>query len=532
MTLPDALRERLMQKFEDPTSGTEPFFWLCRALKIPTFTPIISQIDLEAVKSLGVEWCEKNLVLPLFRGGMYLTIVMARPWSGQELDILRDKTYDSIRVLGLDSRKIRNLLDLVRTHEFITTPKKVERLEVAPIIGWGLNRDDELVDDIIRNAYTLGASDVHIEPMTDRVAVKFRINGVLVIQEPIEVRYYDNLIRTFKIKAGLQEIDKTSPKDGRFSVTITKTKTIDLRLAIVPMPGERENVVLRLLDPENILKRFGQLPFKGKYLGRFRDALNAESGLMIITGPTGSGKTTLLYSALTSLDLAKLNVRTVEDPVEYRLDKVVQTQANPKADFGFAKALRIMMRADPDVILVGEVRDEETAKLTVDAANTGHLVLATLHTNDAAAAVPRLKSLGLTNQEIAQSLTIVVAQRLIPKLCPTCKYAVEVTDGMVRHFEANKHFGLQVPTKTYKCSGCPECNYTGTGGRVPIFEFFYVTPTIRDMIANNVDLLKLKEENEKEWSPLLVDAMQQVVDGHVNYDEISCYEPNWSHYNG
>ena len=372
------------------------------------------------------------------------------------------------------------------------------------------------------NALKMGASDVHIEPQEDKVVVKFRINGALVIQEPVHRAFKKEFIDAIKDLATLPLNETKNLADCRFSLSLDGGRVVDFRVAKLPISGEYENFVFRLLDSEKILRNNGALPFRGKLLADFESALNAESGMIILTGPTGSGKTTTLYSALMRLDLSGLNVRTIEDPIEYRIPKVVQTQIDTKNNVTFSRTLRSMLRADPDVIMVGEIRDAETAELAVGAANTGHLVLTTLHTRSAIGVIPRLMDLGLSKGDIQEAVTLVVSQRLLPKLCNSCKVPVRTTDAQKKHFEFYK---ITPPEFVYRELGCPDCNSTGISGRVAVFEFLRFDSAMKDlMVSERATLDSIAELNFKQYNPLVKEVLLQIAKGEVAYDEIRNYE--------
>ena len=493
--------------------------WLCWQLEYPFLQLKTDHVDIELIRSYGLEVCRQELFVPLYRNSVTQVVAVARPWVKKSLSKVIEKEYDEIRIVGVNEETLLAVLDQIDAAG-IAAPMVANDYKgaVETVFGWGQGRDIDLAEEIIRNAYKMGASDIHVEPMEDRVAIKFRVHGILVVQTPIEGNYRWNVIDSFKKLAGVAVSDRRSLKDASFSVNVTPEKRIDIRFVALPIgASEGENLVMRLLDKDVLKKMMGALPFKDNRLDLFKQCIDRDSGLILITGPTGSGKSTTLYTSLLSLDLATMNVRTVEDPVEYKIDKIMQTQVDKKNNVTTVNALRAILRADPDVILVGEIRDQETASLAVSAANTGHLVFSTLHTNDAISVITRLMDLGLTKQEIYENLTLAVAQRLIPTICPHCKVQVDISEKVTKHFEFH---GMTPPKHTAMGAGCPECKGSGVGGRKPIFQFFYMNTEMKDLVAKGADLSVLRKENRKYFKPLMGDALDAVAQGICDYEKV------------
>lgn len=522
-TLPENLREQVRARFSElPLASEEDYAqYACELAGVPYLDVLPSQVDRQLVDHYTRAKCEEFGFLPLFRSGILLVCALTRPWSSSTIAQIRQIHYDGLRVVGVSSKRFRTILNQL---DELTAIRPLERREhavsVQTIHGWNRGNDPELVRQIVRNAYALNASDIHFEPQRDRMIVRYRINGVLVIQDPIEERYISNVIDSLKNLAMLPLGDRSRPRDGRFTVNVKPGHDIDLRMVNIPVSNNRENVVLRLLDPDNIRKKMGKLPFRGKMLDCFRLCMDSESGLVILTGPTGSGKTTTLYTALTSLPLSTLSVRTVEDPIEYPLDKIIQTAIDAQNGLTFASALRYILRADPDVIMVGEIRDAETAELASSAANTGHLVLSTLHTNDAPSTVSRLHDLGLTHQMISQVLTLSIAQRLVPTLCPKCRYETSVPKSVASHFLA---YDMPPPIQLFKANGCERCQ-NGVAGRAPVFQFFHLNPEIRQLVSVGTDDEQLRKQNNKYYPSLIMDSLDLVSSGQCDYDSVKALE--------
>jgi general secretion pathway protein E len=361
-------------------------------------------------------------------------------------------------------------LDILAT-DLPTADDLLDSADDAPAI--------RLINGIIADAVRQGVSDIHIEPYESGLVVRMRIDGVLreVLKMPPHVAPV--VVSRIKVMARLDIAERRIPQDGRIGLTLGG-KTLDVRVSTLPSrAGER--VVLRLLDKENAGIDFDLLGLSGVADQVMRAALAEPNGIILVTGPTGSGKTTTLYAALRQLNDGSRNILTVEDPVEYAVDGVGQTQVNPKVGLTFAAGLRAILRQDPDVVMVGEIRDRETADIAVQASLTGHLVLSTVHTNDAIGAITRLRDMKIEPFLIASSLRAVVAQRLVRRLCPECREPVQA-EGSVASL-----LGFDPGTVVYRAVGCPACNGSGYKGRIGVFEALAVDDTIRRLINDGGD---------------------------------------------
>lgn len=351
----------------------------------------------------------------------------------------------------------------------------IARAEEAPVV--------KLTDLIIRQAIEERASDIHIEPFKDKISLRYRIDGKLYEIPPPAKHLHLPIISRIKILARLDIAEKRLPQDGAFFVTL-EDHLIDLRVSSIPtIYGEK--IVLRILDRSSVILDLNQLGFDSKQLENIRRGIHSPYGLVLLTGPTGSGKTTTLYAALSAIKNPTLNIITVEDPVEYRLEGINQVQVKPEIGLNFSSALRSFLRQDPDVMLVGEVRDLETAEICIRSALTGHLVLSTLHTNDAPSAISRLIDIGVEPYLITPSLLMVVAQRLVRKLCPDCKQAYEPTPEQMG--------GIKLKTELlYKPKGCQNCGQIGYRGRSCIAEVMVVNDNLRELITQRVGLQQIR----------------------------------------
>jgi general secretion pathway protein E len=360
------------------------------------------------------------------------------------------------------------------------------------------------------------ASDIHIEPFEKELVVRFRIDGVLyeIVKPPPKLQA--SIVSRVKIMAGLNIAEKRIPQDGRIRTRFAG-REIDLRVSTLPVRhGER--VVMRILEKGTVFSLDG-VGMSADTVALFREVITRPHGIVLVTGPTGSGKTTTLYSALAEINAPDLNILTIEDPIEYELRGVGQTQVNPKIDLTFASALRAHLRQDPDVILVGEIRDKETADNAVQASLTGHLVFSTLHTNDAATAFTRLIDMGVEKFLVTSSLLAVLAQRLVRRLCPQCKVAYTPMPGELAEagVDSQRFHGHVL----YKGVGCPACLMTGYKGRTGIYEFLSVSDEVRELVLRNAPANQVaRRARELGMRSLREDGMRVVAEGRTSLDEV------------
>lgn len=381
-----------------------------------------------------------------------------------------------------------------------------EMVEDAPIV--------RLANHIISQALQMNASDIHIEPMENEVRVRYRIDGVLT--EIMTTPKYTQaaLISRIKIIADLDITKRRVPQDGRISINIGGMK-VDLRVSTLPTVfGEK--VVIRLLTKDSSLINIEKLGFSKNNLNRFKDLIERPHGILLVTGPTGSGKSTTLSAALNYLNSPEKNIITIEDPVEYQLHGINQVQANPKAGLDFASALRSILRQDPDIVMVGEIRDEETARIAVRAALTGHLVLSTLHTNDAVSTITRMVDMGIEPYLVASTVIGVVAQRLIRRVCGSCKERHEPsTDEMVLLKEMNEMDRL------YRAVGCNKCGSTGYRGRIAVHEVLVVDDKIKELIVRGANEPEIQDYCVKNgMTSLVMDGIDKYRQGITTYEEL------------
>jgi general secretion pathway protein E len=380
----------------------------------------------------------------------------------------------------------------------------------------------KLVDWIWSYAFEQRASDIHIEPRRESGIVRFRIDGVLHQVYQIPGPVLAAMTSRIKILSRMDVVEKRRPQDGRVKTRTLEGEEVELRLSTLPT-AFGEKLVMRIFDPEVLVRDFKELGFSEEDSQRWKDMTERPNGIVLVTGPTGSGKTTTLYSTLKALATPDVNVCTVEDPIEMVEGSFNQMQVNNAIDLGFAEGLRALMRQDPDIIMVGEIRDLETAEMAVQAALTGHLVLSTLHTNDAPSAVTRLLELGIKPYLLVATLNGVMAQRLVRILCPQCKQKVELHrvedveawEGLVSPWKANR------PTSVYKPVGCLECRKTGFTGRVGIYETLLCTRAIKEIVAASGDLSKIRDQAYRDgMKPLRISGAMKVAAGFTTMEEV------------
>ncbi|MFG0328726.1 MAG: GspE/PulE family protein [Phycisphaerales bacterium] len=482
--------------------------------------------------ALGADYCKKHGTLPLRREGSRAVIGTTQPDDVFLLDDVRRKTgiqhIKHVLITAEDIHRIveahqqegehqDDLTDILASLDNedldlqqAKTPEDEhsgDDTDHAPII--------RLVNVIIQRAITDGASDIHIEPAEKKLKIRFRIDGVLfeVMNPPLS--NHAAIISRLKIMANLDIAERRVPQDGRIRAVLSGRK-LDLRVSTLPtVSGEK--CVIRILDNRSISVGLDQLGFEEDTLQLWRRQIGQPHGIILVTGPTGSGKTTTLYSSLREMDTQRLNVSTTEDPVEYHLDNVSQIQINEKIGLSFAAALRSLLRQDPDVVMVGEIRDTDTARIAIQAALTGHLVLSTLHTNDAPSSVTRLINIGVEPFLIGGALNAVLAQRLVRRICPHCKAQQEPSEEIAEFLTMQ---GLAT-TDLYSGSGCDRCRQIGYSGRVGIYELLVLDDVTRDAIARSPNVTEFRRMCiERGMVPLRQDGMRKVAKGLTTVEEV------------
>lgn len=441
---------------------------LSEQLKIPFVDIAKIVVDPEVVRIIPEIIARKYKVIAIGRKEGQLLVAFADPLNIFAMDDIDRQVQDNVVVCVAVESKIIAAID-----------RAYQKQSVGEL--GGRDRGDEseavaIVNDLLLSAVRQEASDIHIEPGLESVRARLRVDGVLSVVEEYPIEMLPNIVSRIKIMAGLDIGERRKPQDGRFDIPVSG-REFDVRTSTLPL-SKGEKVVLRLLDKSKIKIHLQDLGFSTSQYQVFSEHLQHPHEIILVTGPTGSGKTTSLYGALNQINDIHRNIVTVEDPVEYELDGVNQVQVNPKAELTFASALRSILRQDPDVVMIGEIRDVETAEIAIQAALTGHLVMSTLHTNDSAGAITRLIDMGIPPFLIASSLGLVVAQRLVRLLCPQCKKQFSVAE------ETQLELGLTFDPdlKFHKAVGCSQCDNSGYRGRLGIYEMLPISDKIEMLI--------------------------------------------------
>lgn len=398
-------------------------------------------------------------------------------------------------------------LEVIDTDEQVDVGDLQSQVQDKPLV--------KLVDGIIMEAIRRGASDIHIESYEKRIRVRYRVDGDLIETEPLPFKYRAAIVSRVKIMADLDISERRLPQDGRIKVKVGK-RAVDLRVSALPtMFGEK--VVMRILDPQSLMADLTQLGFPALALGNFKKAINMPYGMILVTGPTGSGKTTTLYSALKTLNRTNVNILTAEDPVEFNFDGINQVQVRSDIGLTFAASLRSFLRQDPDIVMVGEIRDGETAEIAIRAALTGHLVLSTLHTNDAPSTVARLVDMGIPPYLVASATKLIMAQRMTRKICANCRREIPVTPEHLALLDLEDVKDL----KLFHGVGCNECNQTGMSGRTGIFEVMPVTPAIERLILDGASIEDLSNQAVAEGMfTLRTAAIDKLKNGIIPIEQV------------
>jgi len=406
------------------------------------------------------------------------------------------------------------------TTEQVSRGQMEKMTEKAPV--------SKVVSVLLKYAVEGGASDVHVEPTENRLKVRFRVDGVLHTSLILSLKIHSSVVARIKILSDLQIDETRVPQDGRFSAQIGG-RTIDFRVSTFPTTlGEK--VAIRVLDPRTRKEEFGELGLRGRNLQTIKEGSKEPDGLILASGPTGCGKSTTLYAILELLNKEGVNIVTIEDPVEYSVEGVNQSQVKPEIGYSFARALRHILRQDPDIIMVGEIRDKETADLVTHAALTGHIVLSTIHTTGALGIVPRLMDMGVEPFLIPPTLRMGIAQRLVRKLCDNCKKRVKANSDQEQFIreqvekmppEIREEVDLGDDIYVYEPQGCRECNFDGYSGRIGVFEILQMTDSLAKVISEDVTEAKIYEEARKQqMTTMEQDGILKVIDGVTSLEEV------------
>ena len=521
---------------------------LSRQFEVPYVKLENFNIDPNAYTFLPEDMCKQYKVVPLFvqqgeddrrQTHSVMTIAMTDPTNMRTISIVKFKVRMDVDVVMASEADVMKAIERVfaghsdsgneeSLAELIGESKEGEELETVER-GQGGSDEPELTDEegravvkivttLIHEAIARKASDIHLEPQETFLKLRYRIDGDLQVMSPIPARLMPQILSRIKLLSKMDIAEKRKPLDGRFTVRY-KGSEVDLRVSSFPISlrkrGVCEKIVMRILNPNS-----GQFPLKDmgfdpRVLKQFIDAINAPNGIVLVTGPTGSGKSTTLYASIREILDSTINISTMEDPVELNIDGVNQGQINNAAGFTFAAGIRALLRQDPDVIMIGEMRDQETSSMAIEAALTGHLVFSTLHTNDAAGAFPRLLEMGLEPFLVSTAIKGVFAQRLVRRICKYCKEPVEISQAM------RDEFHLTPDMQFYHGKGCEKCEGSGYKGRCGIYEFLVPNETVRNLIIkrSSGDVIKRAAMQECGMITLRMDGIQKALDGHTTLEQ-------------
>lgn len=535
--------------------------FLSKQYGVPAINLSEYNIDPNIIKLIPKDIAQKHLIIPVTRVGSTLTIAMADPTNvfaiddvkfltGYNVEVVvasesaiieaiskyygtpialasgakepvssgaskRSETTPEVNIEELtaelgDLEKIaETAIQLIETEEKLDEGELIKEVD-APIVN--------LANSILVNAINQRASDIHIEPYENSLRVRFRVDGVMYTVQTLPTKIRGALTSRIKIMAKLDIAERRLPQDGRIKLKLGREREIDFRVSTLPcLFGEK--VVLRILDKSNLQIDLTKLGFEQQQLDEFMDAISKPYGMILVTGPTGSGKTTTLYSALNHLNKPEVNIMTAEDPVEYNFMGINQVQIKEEIGLTFAAALRSFLRQDPDIIMVGEIRDFETAEIAVKAALTGHLVLSTLHTNDAPSTITRLLNMGIEPFLVSSSVILILAQRLCRKICQKCKTEVHVPVQTLIKLGFSEEEAKTI--KVYKGKGCPECNNKGYKGRIALYEVMPIKEEIRDLILEGASAAELKKAAIKlGMKTLRMSGLTKIKEGITTIEEV------------
>ena len=505
--------------------------FLSRQYGVPSINLAQFEVDANTTKLIDADMAQKYQVLPINRTGAILTVVMADPSNLSAIEDIKFKTGLRVEPVVAAESAIRNAINryydnagmvdelLKKTVEDVDTVEEGEEqinlselaqaTEDAPVV--------KLVNLVLTDAIKKGASDIHLEPYEKTFRVRFRIDGVLydVMQPPMKLKAA--ITSRIKIMASLDIAERRLPQDGRIKIKVAQ-REMDFRVSTLPtLFGEK--VVLRLLDKSNLQLDMTKLGFEAQSLKDFEEVILMPYGMILVTGPTGSGKTTTLYSALNRINKIDTNIMTAEDPVEFNLPGINQVQMKPDIGLNFAAALRAFLRQDPDVIMVGEIRDYETAEIAIKAALTGHLVFSTIHTNDAPGTVSRLLNMGVEPFLVSASSNLILAQRLLRKVCGNCKEETKVPANALVDLGFAPEDAKAI--KTFRGKGCANCSDTGYRGRIALYEVMVIRENIKELILQGASTAELREAGRKNGMKTLRESgLQKIREGLTTIEEV------------
>ena len=497
-------------------------------LRIPWVDPLTYKVKKKTLNLISEEIAKQLNVMPLFHFENVLTVACADQNDVRVVDELSEETVMEINIVLASERNIEQALELhhraesyeeLETQQHAAVAKENVDSPSSSVVSTEISDDTEIieaVDMLMDSAIKMGASDIHIDPREKDVRIRFRIDGVMQQYYTIPIKSLPSVISRLKILSGMDIAETRRHQDGRFRYEADDA-IVDVRCATYPTP-QGEKIVMRILDASRGQIALDKLGFNDKMTAQWDKIIRAPHGLVLVTGPTGSGKSTTLYATLTVVNSVEINVLTVEDPIEYQLDNINQSQINEKAGITFSASLRAMLRLDPDIIMVGEMRDRETIELAIRAALTGHLVFSTLHTNDASSAYTRILNMGVDAFLVSSTVRAVLAQRLIRRLCPQCKKAIKPTKAMLKYLNIKDDF----KGKLFEPVGCFACRNNGYAGRAGVYELLIPNEEIFDLVNKHATSHEIEKVAIREGMVTLNEAARQyVLDGVTSIDEMS-----------
>ncbi|MFM6958507.1 MAG: GspE/PulE family protein [Acinetobacter sp.] len=508
--------------------------WLAEKAEVPLFVIDPLKADVTVLTSvMSQEFAVRNRILAVEVSADRILIGTDQPFSTEwQNNLERSLAPKKIERVLLNPEQLqRYLVEYYQVSRAVSSSQNAsvydrENKGVEALLQLGDTQNPDandqhivkLVDWVLQFAFEQGASDIHLEPRKDKGKVRFRIDGVLHTIYNMPANTLTAVISRIKILGRMNVAEKRKPQDGRLKTRTPKGQETELRLSTLPT-AFGEKLVMRIFDPEVLVRSFQQLGFDGHLLQSWQQLTQHSHGIILVTGPTGSGKTTTLYSSLKQLATEQVNVCTIEDPIEMLEPSFNQMQVNPNIELGFADGVRALMRQDPDIIMVGEIRDHDTANMAIQAALTGHLVLSTLHTNDAPSSLTRLHDLGVQPFLTAATILGVLAQRLVRRLCPLCKQETAINEQEWGHLTFD--YVMDMPMTMYKAVGCEACRHTGYKGRVGIYEFMPVSLELKSLISAHGTLNDLKAQAKKEGvEPLRIAGARKVIEGATTLEEV------------
>ncbi len=505
--------------FDFPANEDEILKKLADKLKIDYVDLDAYEIDFKIAKRLPVAQMKRFVAIPIKESEFNVIVAFKDPFDLNAADLIqrqfRQKPVKMAIAKGDLIEKIISRLELNESIKDLVEKIKVE-VKTANIENAGESSNIlKLIEIIFKNSILNGASDIHIEPSISGCIVRSRIDGILVENFVLDEEVYPALISRLKLLSDMDIAEKRKPQDGRISLTIVG-KDIDFRVSTLPtLLGE--SMVMRILDKSKVMVNLHELGMNKQVLDRFQASMKLPYGMIFVTGPTGSGKTTTLYGALNAIKSVEKKIITVEDPVEYQLAMIQQTQVNEKVGFSFAEALKTILRQDPDIIMIGEVRDRDTLRIAIQSALTGHLVFSTLHTNSAVSAITRLLDMGIESYFISSAVVAIEAQRLVRRLCPICREPMEIPP---EYYDEIKN-SLPKKYQFYKAKGCTKCSMTGFKGREMVNEILVVSKDIQRMIATQESESVILEQAKKEgFLSMFQDGIEKAGEGRTTIEEV------------